>query len=116
LALDRSEYGAAADYYRESLLQNVEEADLRAVIACVAGFAAIATARGQTLIAARLYGAVDALLAKISASLLPADQRVHDRNVATLHKKLNQRTFKTAWARGRAMTMQEAIDIALQAA
>ncbi len=116
LALDRKQYDAAAAFYRESLLLNLEETDLRAVMACVAGFAAIATARGQSLVAARLYGAVEARLAKISASLLPTDQRVHDHNVAMLHTKLNQTSFKTAWAKGRAMTMQEAIDFALHSA
>lgn len=41
------------------------------------------------------------------------DQLVHDRNVAAVRAQLDEATFAAAWAEGRAMILEQAIDYAL---
>jgi hypothetical protein len=113
LALDRADYDKAAALCKESLWLNLDAGDKRAVAACLAGFAAIATARAQAVPAVRLYAAVEFLMEMISPTLLPADQHAYDRNVAALRGQLDEATFNATWAEGRRMTMGQAIVLAL---
>ena len=113
LELDRAEYEKATALCKESLSRNIEGRDQRAIIASLAGFAAIAAARGHVLSATRLYGAVEVLLETISATLLPLDQQACNRNVAMIRSQLDEATFHAMWTEGRTMTLETAIDFAL---
>ena len=116
LALDNADYEKATALYKESLKLNSEGGDQRAILACLAGFSAIATRRGNTIAAVRLFGAVDFLLRTFSASLLPIDQKAYERNIAILRSQLDETTFDVMWAEGSEMTMDEAIAFALEVA
>ncbi|HLO17717.1 MAG TPA: tetratricopeptide repeat protein [Anaerolineales bacterium] len=114
LALDNAEYEKAAALYKESLKLNTEGGDQRAILACLAGFAAIATGRGNAIAAVRLFGAVDFLLHTFSASLLPIDKKAYERNIAILRSQLDETTFEIMWAEGSEMTLEQAIEFALK--
>jgi tetratricopeptide (TPR) repeat protein len=116
LALDNTNYEKATALYKESLKLNAEGGDQRAILACLAGFAAIATARGNAIAAVRLFAAVDFLLRTFSASLLPIDEKAYERNIAILRSQIDETTFDVMWAEGSEMTMDEAIAFALEAA
>ena len=113
LAIDRGDYEKATALCQESLKLNIDGGDQRAIIACMAGFAAIAAARGHGLRATTLFAAVEFLLRTFSASLLPTDQQAYDRNVTMLRSQLDETTFDIAWGEGSEMAMEQAIDFAL---
>jgi predicted ATPase/DNA-binding CsgD family transcriptional regulator len=59
--------------------------------------------------AARLLGTAQTLLETIGFQLDPEDRELSDRYIATARTQLGEQTFATAWAEGRAMTIDEAI-------
>jgi hypothetical protein len=106
-------FAEAASKMRESLVDNWEMEDERAVAACLAAFGVLAVARAQLRRAVRLFGASDALIQAIDDALQYFD-RVHvRRNVAALHARLDEATLSAEWAAGRAMTIEQAIAYAL---
>jgi predicted ATPase/DNA-binding NarL/FixJ family response regulator len=109
VALHQALYEKAIARYQESLDLNLEVDDTRAVLACLAGFAAVAAAQAQAVRSARLLGAVEALLAAIPTDFLYLDQAEYERSVAAVRAQLDPATFTQAWAEGRAMRLEHAI-------
>jgi hypothetical protein len=62
---------------------------------------------------ARLLGAAEALLEAIGGVLDPDDGMVYEQGVASARAQLSEAEFERAWAEGRAMSMEEAIEYAL---
>jgi hypothetical protein len=50
----------------------------------------------------------------MGAPLPPADRAAHDRSVAAARTALCEEPFAAAWAEGRAMSLEQSIDCALQ--
>jgi predicted ATPase/transcriptional regulator with XRE-family HTH domain len=100
---------------RESLALNQETQSQQGVIACLAGLAAVLAAQGQTGGAVQLFGAVEAFLATLAVPLLPIDRIEYERQVTALRQQLHPAAWATAWAEGRAMTLEQAIKVALVA-
>ena len=67
----------------------------------------------QTQRAARLYGAAASLREAIGSPLGPLGQAEMDRDVAAIRASLGEPAFAQAWAEGRALTLEQAIDDAL---
>ena len=63
--------------------------------------------------ATRLLGAAEALRESILAPIQPLEQNRHDDLVALLRTYLDESTFTTAWAEGRLMTLEQAMEYAL---
>lgn len=124
LALRRRDYSRAIALCQESLKLNVELGDKQAVAACLSALAGVATAQGQTRgaewreralrYAARLFGAADALLQAVGASLGHTDRAEYERNVATVRAQLGGEAFAAAWAQGQALTLEQAVAEALR--
>lgn len=74
----------------------------------LAGLAGVLGATGQPEQAARLFGAWEAALERLGAVLQPADQPEHARSIAALRSALSPQAFATAWAEGRAMSLEQA--------
>jgi non-specific serine/threonine protein kinase len=100
--------------FHESLILNIELRDKKGIAGCLAAYAAVALARDQFIRAARLFGAVEALFEAIRIKLLPDDYDQYARNVTMLRSRLDEATFQKAWADGSAMTMDKAIEYALE--
>ena len=64
--------------------------------------------------AARLFGAAAALREEIGAPRPPAFRSYHERNLTAVLDRLGQGAFEKAWAEGREMTLEEAIEYALK--
>jgi hypothetical protein len=64
--------------------------------------------------AARLLGAATALLDAMHSTLNPADRLDYERIVANVQAQLDEASYTTAWAEGRAMTAEQAIAYALE--
>jgi predicted ATPase/DNA-binding SARP family transcriptional activator len=114
LAWYRGQFERATMLYVESLTLNQALKDERGVIACLSASAGIALARGQTLFATQLFSAVQALLSARGIRLLPVDRLEYDRNVSSLRARLDRTTLERAWSKGESMTLEQAIEFALQ--
>jgi hypothetical protein len=74
----------------------------------------IAKAREQGERAVRLMGAAEALREVSNSPMTPTQQMLYDREVAELRTGLDEPIFAALWAEGRNMTMDQAIDYALE--
>jgi hypothetical protein len=112
--LDRQEgdVGAALATYRETILK-WKELGTRAAVAheleCM-GF--IASACEEPERAARLLGAAEALRELINTPMAEYEREEYACEVAALRMQLDATTIAQAWARGRTMTMDDAIEYA----
>jgi tetratricopeptide (TPR) repeat protein len=106
-------YAEATARLEESLNLNQKVADPRGTIACLAGFAAVAVARGQFERAARLMGAVETQLASLGIRLLYMDKMEYDRNLALVRAELDEQALRQFWGEGNNMSLAEAIRFAL---
>jgi predicted ATPase/DNA-binding CsgD family transcriptional regulator/DNA-binding XRE family transcriptional regulator len=111
VALGQGDYRRAAELERESLALAVEVGDTRIVTSCLELFARLAAVLGQSLRAARLFGAVDEVLGGVP--LAPVYRAEHDRLVAASRNALDADAFSAAWAEGRAMSQEQAVSLAL---
>jgi predicted ATPase/DNA-binding CsgD family transcriptional regulator len=80
----------------------------------LSALAGAAVALGQPERAARLVGAADALFAKQSYIPQAGDKPEFERYEAAAREVLDEVAFKTAWAEGQAMSIDEAIAYALE--
>ena len=80
---------------------------------CLEGLAQAAAATGHYGHAARLFGAAEAQREIVGKRPGPADHASHDQWVAPARTALGGATFTAAWAEGRAMTVEQAIEYAL---
>jgi hypothetical protein len=82
----------------------------------LAGLAGVAATEGHPVRAARLFGAAEELFRTLSQKMQPVDQAEFDRNVTAARAQLDEAAFATAWAEGRAMSLPQAIEYALERA
>ena len=106
----------AAVFLREALTMRRELGGKHVVITCLSGFAGVAVEEGQPERAARLLGAVEFLLGTIGIPLDYADKVELESRVQAARAAAGDAAFATAWAEGRAMTLEQAIDYALAGA
>jgi hypothetical protein len=107
-------YETASRQCEESLQLNREVGDPRGAIACVAGFAAIALRREEYGRAAALMAALDKELAYKNIRLLYLDRVEFERNLSSLRGSMSRKSFERSWARGKGMSFDEAIALALE--
>jgi predicted ATPase/DNA-binding CsgD family transcriptional regulator len=99
----------------ESLALSSELRNTHGAAICLFAVAGIVGGHGQAAHAARLLGAADALRASIGVQWEPVDQAAFDRSVATARAHLDDAPFAAAWAKGAAMTLDQAVEVARQA-
>jgi predicted ATPase/DNA-binding SARP family transcriptional activator len=81
---------------------------------CVEELAWAAAALGQPLQAPRLLGAITALRDSEGITLRPVDRARYERLLAMVRAQVDAAVFATAWAEGRALSLEQAIGEALQ--
>ena len=113
-ARQRGDHEDSEAQFKEALVVSSELKDARVVPRALAGLASVASLRADYDRAARLFGAVEALREVSGARELPLWQAVFERDVATVRVALGDTHFRSAWASGRAMTIEQAIDYALE--
>ena len=113
LALLRGEIDEAESVLRESLMEGRERAPQFDLPHWIEELAAVAAARGDTLRAATLWGATDALFEKFGLATLEENRQVRALYRDGMEGSLGGDSRADARARGHAMTLQQAIDYAL---
>jgi predicted ATPase len=109
LALRSGDVAEAEQLYQESLAAFDNLHDSRGVAECLAGLAGVATARHESRRAARLFGAGEALLEDVNATIWRGNRADYERNLAALRAQVDETTLAEAWAAGRALSQQEAV-------
>jgi tetratricopeptide (TPR) repeat protein len=105
----------AARLFGKSMELNRQLNHLQGMTACLVAFAAIYRMMGNLEATAVLCGCVERLLQQISASLWFIDTVEYDRSLTQVKGTLDEKDLSTAWSKGRAMTVGQAIEFALEA-
>ena len=113
VASAQGDYGGAVELYKESLTHYQKLGGSLGISECFEGLAEVAVAQEQPERATRLYGAAEGQLETISEPIPPTERYDYDRNVASIRAELGEDGFAAAWAEGRAMSMEEAAEFAL---
>src|SRR5919112_656247 len=116
VARAEGDHERAARLLEESLMLSVEIGDESNVAYCLEGLAAVAASEDKLERAARLWGAAEALLEAIEVIAYPhaSDRSLYQQQVADARARLGEEVWKKAWAQGRAMTREQAIEYALE--
>lgn len=114
VALHQGDARGAAALFREALVLAHELTYKLAIAEYLSGLGGVAAADGQPARAARLLGAAESLLGVLGAPLSPPDATEYERSKAAARAALDERAFEGAWAEGRAMTWERAVEYALQ--
>ena len=102
----------AAALWRESLVLSRDLGDRWKIAMALEGLAGLSAARRQPERAAWLYGAAEALREAIGVPLWPSLRAEYDDIVARVGARLGVVAFDAAWAGGRALPLDAAIDAA----
>jgi non-specific serine/threonine protein kinase len=113
VAQRQGDYGRAVVLHKESLILFRELEDKRNIPGCLENLAEAAGAEGQPERAGRLLGAAEALREATGVPMEPSNRADYDRSMAAVRAQLGEEAFKTAWAEGRKMAMEEAVGYAL---
>ncbi|HMD82060.1 MAG TPA: hypothetical protein VKE92_12165, partial [Anaerolineales bacterium] len=107
-------YKEALALYRETLPDWQKIGHRGAVAHQLECFAFISRAQEQEERAVQLMSAAEALREASSSARTPQEQIEYDREFAGLRAGMNEKMFDLLWEEGRSMTMEQAIELALE--
>jgi predicted ATPase/DNA-binding SARP family transcriptional activator/DNA-binding CsgD family transcriptional regulator len=112
-ALLQGDHERARNSYRESLIL-CKELGTRAIVSeSLEGLACICVAEGATERATKLFGAAEPLGEAVPFQHHPEEDAWREPYLAAARSSLDEAAWDIAWAEGRAMSMEQAIDYAL---
>lgn len=122
VALERGDYATSQARYMESLQLAHEIGSKLYVVYGLIGLAGAVIQVGSSSIikaeyarySLRLAAAAEALLTMMNGTLESLEHRLYDRTIAAGRAVLREEAFNAAWAEGQALTMEEAIALALR--
>jgi non-specific serine/threonine protein kinase len=103
----------ASELYIESLNLKASVNNKTGIASSLEAFAQLAAAQKQFKRAAILSGAAEQMRQTFTTLLDPSKKELYTSSIPDVRKQLGEAAFETAWAEGRTMKMQEAIDYAL---
>ena len=112
-ALSHGEARQAAAMFSESLRSWQRLANARGIALCLAGLATAASKAGLTTRAIRLFAAASAVTESTGIVLEPTDGAASDGVIAAARERVNELEFQRAWAEGRSMGIERAVEDAL---
>jgi predicted ATPase len=104
----------ALEYYRETILAFRDMGQTGAVAHQLECFGFIALAQDEQERALQLFAAANALREKSGTPMTPDEQTYFDEQLNNLRAKMNLKRFDSAWSKGQAMRMEQAIDLAVE--
>jgi non-specific serine/threonine protein kinase len=115
LAQAEGDHERARGLLREGLKLAWEAGEETNAAYCLEELATLAASEGEVVRAACLWGAAEALLEKIEAAayIYAPDRSVYRSRVSAARSQLDEAAWQAAWAEGRAMTTERAIEYAL---
>jgi hypothetical protein len=112
--LRQDHFVQAKSLYRETIREWQNIGNRAAISHQLESFAFIAKAREEDWRAAKLLGAAETLRESASLPMLFTERVEYDHEVNDLRANMDEMTFAKAWAEGHAMTMEQAIEFALE--
>ena len=109
ISLDKREFLMARAHWHDGLSLAQEVGDKWAMAHCLDGFAGLSALEHQPDLAARLFGAADALRERMGAGLPPAFQAWRERELPLARSALGNLAFDTAFAEGYRLTLDQAL-------
>ncbi|MDP9369216.1 MAG: tetratricopeptide repeat protein [Chloroflexota bacterium] len=109
----RANRARAVRHYRDALAEAQALEDRETVAYALAGLAGMSGEAGDFQRAARLLGAVEALLETIGAALEHSERELADADTVAARTALGEERFAAAWEAGRALTWEAAVTEAL---
>jgi len=113
VASDEGSLGVARDLYRESLTLRRALDDRPGMVGVFLGLGVLAVKEGRRDQAARLFGAADSLRQTLGLLPVPAVRADPGGAIAHARAALSGKAWAGAWAAGRAMPLEHAIQYAL---
>ena len=107
-------YAEALEYYRETIATFRDIGQTGAVAHQLECFGFIALAQDQNERALQLFAAANALRERSSTPMTPDEQVYFDEQIKKLREQIDSSAFNSAWTKGRALKMDQAIDLALE--
>jgi hypothetical protein len=114
LERDDGNYDRARAVYQESLILRREVGNQFALAQSLEDFAVLAGREQQHDRAVRLLGAAEPICETLGASTPVTDATDYQRTLAEGRAALGEARFATAWAEGRALSLEQAIAYALE--
>jgi predicted ATPase/DNA-binding CsgD family transcriptional regulator len=119
LALLRDDHARAAALLEEDLRLSWELGDEINLVFSLLGSAGVAASRGQPARAARLWGAVDAMgessgVVAVSPMFRSRRHYGYEDRLAAARAQLDKGAWEAAWEEGQAMTLEQAVEYALE--
>jgi tetratricopeptide (TPR) repeat protein len=113
--MDRYEgkFQQAEEVYRKTIRVWQKLGHRAAVAHQLECFAFLAKVHEEPERALLLLGAAEILRERIHIQMNPQERREYEREVADLRASVSDQQFKSLWPQGRALTMEEAIELAL---
>lgn len=106
-------YAQSLTAFTESLTLRLDLKSRRGIAYAIDGVAWVAASTGQAQLAVRLFGATDTHFSAMDTHFHPIEQPAHDAALSAARQALDAATFTTAWAEGQALSLEEAITLAL---
>jgi hypothetical protein len=107
-------YSSAKNTYRETIRIFQDHGNRPAVAHQLECFAMIAIVEEEPQRAAKLFGAADALREVTGHKPTDEEQAEEAQSISRLHAMLPEAEFNALWGAGRSMTMEQAIQLALE--
>jgi ATP/maltotriose-dependent transcriptional regulator MalT len=114
VACYRKNWPAAIVRLHESIKLNQEVGSQGGIAACIAMLALVSAAIGRTVQAAQLLGAVETLIGSSRVELMVLDRDQFNHTIGIIRAKLTEAALAKAWAEGKALTLEQAIEEAMQ--
>jgi predicted ATPase/DNA-binding SARP family transcriptional activator/DNA-binding CsgD family transcriptional regulator len=112
-ALLQGDHERAETFFVDSLTLCEELGDKLVASKSLEGLACVAGAKGEAERAARLFGAAEVLLEAVGRQHPPEEAGLREPYLVAARSQLDEASWEAAWAQGRAMSMEQAIEYAL---
>jgi predicted ATPase/DNA-binding SARP family transcriptional activator/DNA-binding CsgD family transcriptional regulator len=112
-ALLQDDHERAKTSYEESLMLCKELGDRWTASESLEGLACVAGVRGEAERAAKLFGVAEALREAVGSQHTTEEDALREPYLAASRSRLDEEAWDKAWAEGRAMSMEQAIEYAL---
>jgi predicted ATPase/class 3 adenylate cyclase/Tfp pilus assembly protein PilF len=114
IAYQQGDCTAARECYTQALAKAQEFGSKKGMIYCLDGFAALFVSEGRPEVSAQLCGAADALRESIGIQQERHERKRRERYIAKIEATLPGTAFLEAMTSGRAMTLEQAVCLALR--
>jgi tetratricopeptide (TPR) repeat protein len=109
----QGDFGAAESHLKESLISLGETREKWLISRAFETLAEMYSAKGNYQRAARLFGAAASARDAVGASVLTFYRDNHEHRIVAARDDLGNEQFESLWAEGRGMTLDEAVDYAV---